>query len=81
MHPGKAPCPYGYNALFFQKNWNVIGAKVTQAVQSFFTSGKLLKEINLTFVTLMPKSATTSSLQLHLFQIIDLFHAAMFSTS
>ena len=34
---------------------------VTQAIKSF-TSGKLLKEVNHTFVTLVPKNASPSSL-------------------
>ena len=62
IHPEKAPGPDGYNALFFQKNWKVVGEEVTQAVQSFFETGKLLKAINHTFVTLMPKIPSASSL-------------------
>jgi len=62
MHPEKAPDPDGYNALFFQKKWRVIGTDVTKAVQSFFATGKLLKSINHTFVTLVPKSSSPASL-------------------
>ena len=35
---------------------------VTHAIQSFATSGKLLREVNHTFVTLVPKSTNASSL-------------------
>jgi len=37
MHPEKAPGPDGFNAIFFQQNWNVVGSEVNQAIQSFFS--------------------------------------------
>ena len=56
MHPEKVLDPNWFNSYFFQQNWEVVGDDVCKAVLYFFTSGKLLKEVNLTFVTLIPKS-------------------------
>ena len=43
MKPGKAPGPDGFSASFYQKAWHIVGGDVTQAVLSFFRSGRLLK--------------------------------------
>lgn len=37
--------------------WETTGAKVTQATLDLFSSGKLLKELNVTILTLIPKVA------------------------
>jgi hypothetical protein len=42
-------------ALFFKKSWPIIHGSVTEAIRSFFTSGKLLKEVNSTIISLIPK--------------------------
>jgi len=62
MHPDKAAGPDGYNAFFFRRNWNVIGENVCTAIHSFFNSGRLLKEVNHTLVTLVPKDTNASLL-------------------
>jgi len=35
MHPDKAPGSDGYNAHFFQKNWDLVGDDICRAIQSF----------------------------------------------
>ncbi|XP_059627223.1 uncharacterized protein LOC132270018 [Cornus florida] len=55
LNSGKAPGPDGYNAHFFKKAWPVIGEDVTRAVRDFFTTGKLLREVNSTYISLVPK--------------------------
>jgi len=49
MHSDKAPGPDGYNAFFFQRNWETIGEDSNKAVHSFFKSGTLLSEVTHTF--------------------------------
>ncbi|XP_058211744.1 uncharacterized protein LOC131323927 [Rhododendron vialii] len=51
----KAPGPDGFNSLFFQKSWDVVGSDFVAAVASFFESGMLLKEWNATTISLIPK--------------------------
>ncbi|GKC03922.1 RNA-directed DNA polymerase, eukaryota, reverse transcriptase zinc-binding domain protein, partial [Tanacetum coccineum] len=52
----KAPCPDGYSFVFFKKSWKVIGDDFYKAVKEFFNSGKLLKDLNSTVISLIPKS-------------------------
>ncbi|XP_074313926.1 uncharacterized protein LOC141649128 [Silene latifolia] len=51
----KAPGPDGYSSKFYKDAWGIIGADVTEAVQDFFRTGQLLKQVNATMVTLIPK--------------------------
>uniref|UniRef100_A0A803Q2B9 Reverse transcriptase domain-containing protein n=1 Tax=Cannabis sativa TaxID=3483 RepID=A0A803Q2B9_CANSA len=54
--PGtKAPGPDGYSNFFFQDNWELLGRDICEAVRSFLYSGKILKEINSTTLTIIPK--------------------------
>nr|GEY81380.1 hypothetical protein [Tanacetum cinerariifolium] len=52
---GKSPGPDGYTSAFFKKGWDVVGSDVCRAVRDFFDNGKLLKEVNHTFLALIPK--------------------------
>ena len=62
FNPNKVPGSDEYNAHFFQKYWSVVREDVTAAVQSFFQNGSLLKEVNHTLLTLIPKCHNASSL-------------------
>ncbi|XP_074315445.1 uncharacterized protein LOC141651643 [Silene latifolia] len=51
----KSPGPDGYTSKFFKDAWNEIGGEVITAVQDFFRTRQLLKQVNATNVTLIPK--------------------------
>lgn len=51
----KGPGVDGFPAEFFKIYWKLIGSEVKQAIKDFFDNGKLLKSINCTTITLVPK--------------------------
>ncbi|KAL2894836.1 LINE-1 retrotransposable element ORF2 protein [Bienertia sinuspersici] len=57
----KAPGLDGYNSCFFKEAWSVVGQDVIRAVREFFASGKLLKEVSVTTLTMVPKVQTPSN--------------------
>ncbi|GKD21730.1 putative reverse transcriptase domain-containing protein [Tanacetum coccineum] len=48
----------GYSSYFFKSSWDVIGKDFCMAVKEFFSSRKLLKEVNSTVISLVPKLPT-----------------------
>ncbi|PKI47068.1 hypothetical protein CRG98_032544 [Punica granatum] len=57
----KAPGPDDIPSLVYKHYGNIIKPLLTSAVQSFFISGKILKEWSNTFITLVPKSKKAST--------------------
>lgn len=51
----KALGPDGFTATFFQKYWQTIRTRVIKMVQNFFVNGYLLKQMNHSFIALIPK--------------------------
>ncbi|XP_010666883.1 uncharacterized protein LOC104884000 [Beta vulgaris subsp. vulgaris] len=51
----KSPGADGFNSKFYKHCWEYVGDEVTEAIQDFFRTGKLLKAINITTLTLIPK--------------------------
>ncbi|XP_022014976.1 uncharacterized protein LOC110914495 [Helianthus annuus] len=58
INENKAPGPDGFTSEFFRKSWSIVGGDVTAAIIDFFQSGRLLQEINHTFLALIPKVST-----------------------
>ena len=57
----KAPGSDGFGASFYQDHWVVIKETLCVAIKDFFRTGKLLKAVNHTFITLIPKVANPVS--------------------
>lgn len=53
----KAPCPDGYGSNFFKDSWDIIIKDLEEGVLEFFKSRKMLKVINNTIITVIPKSS------------------------
>lgn len=51
----KAPGPDGYTMGFYKAAWPVVGDEVSKAVTQFFETGKMLRQVNATLITLAPK--------------------------
>ena len=51
----KAPGPDGFHALFFQRNWNLVGEVVCQTILKVLNGEALPDGMNDTFITLIPK--------------------------
>nr|GEY57953.1 hypothetical protein [Tanacetum cinerariifolium] len=50
--------PDGYTFVFFKKGWDIVGQDICNAVRDFFSNILILKEINHTFLALIPKVST-----------------------
>lgn len=57
----KAPGPNSFPSLFFLKSWGIIGGDYCSAIQDFFFSGELLKQVNHSIISLVPKSENIST--------------------
>jgi len=58
----KAPGPDGFNVGFFKRMWHIVGEDVINAVSSFFQTRRMLKEMNATSISLVPKVANPTRL-------------------
>ncbi|KAL9224923.1 hypothetical protein vseg_000903 [Gypsophila vaccaria] len=52
----KSPSPDGYTRKFFKDAWSYVGEDVIGAIKEFFSNKKLLKQLNATTLTLIPKN-------------------------
>nr|GEX26867.1 reverse transcriptase domain, reverse transcriptase zinc-binding domain protein [Tanacetum cinerariifolium] len=54
----RASGPDGYMSAFFNKGWDIVGMDVCSVIIDLFSNGQILKEINHTFIALIPKVST-----------------------
>ncbi|CAN1334272.1 LINE-1 retrotransposable element ORF2 protein [Linum perenne] len=59
----QAPGPDGFTGLFFQRYWEVVGNTVIDAVQDFFHKSKMLRTLNHTWITLIPKVSDANTMR------------------
>ncbi|GJY90761.1 putative RNA-directed DNA polymerase, eukaryota, reverse transcriptase zinc-binding domain protein [Tanacetum coccineum] len=57
----RAPGPDGYTSAFFKKGWDIMGVDVCKAIRDFFVNGHILKEINHTYISLIPKEVVSNN--------------------
>lgn len=55
LGPLKAPGPDGFQGIFYQKHWAIVGPEVCLAIKIFFSHGSLNTEWNHTNLVLIPK--------------------------
>ncbi|XP_077237123.1 uncharacterized protein LOC143878767 [Tasmannia lanceolata] len=57
----KAPGPDDFNGDFFKAFWYLVKDDITEAILSFFSKGKMLPQLNCTFIALIPKTPDAAS--------------------
>lgn len=60
---GKAPGPDGFLADFFKKCWHILGQDLAEALECSRRSRRNLKEVNNTFIALIPKKENALNLR------------------
>ncbi|XP_074265722.1 uncharacterized protein LOC141588167 [Silene latifolia] len=55
VRTGKSPGPDRFSSQLFKDTWDTVGPNVCAAVKDVFHSGKILRQINTTAITLIPK--------------------------
>lgn len=58
---GKAFGPNDFTLSFFKAGWEVVGMDVIVATKHYFSTGRFLKEVNYTFISLIPKKLEAAS--------------------
>ncbi|KAK1292012.1 hypothetical protein QJS10_CPB17g00255 [Acorus calamus] len=62
MRKDGSPGPDGFTAEFFRVCWDVVKQDTVAAVQAFFSSGFMLRQLNHSFIALIPKSKAADTL-------------------
>jgi hypothetical protein len=63
MGANKAPGPDGLTAGFYQLHWELMGARITEAVLDFLNGGLLPADVNHTNIVLIPKTRNPQTMK------------------
>lgn len=63
MDKEKASGPNGYGSGFYKRSWHIIQEEVNAAILEFFRTGRILKQVNNTLITLIPKTPCANSVE------------------
>jgi hypothetical protein len=63
LGPTKAPGPDGFQAIFFQKAWGLIGDEVSKVCLCILKGEGSMKEFNISNVVLIPKVNNPTKIQ------------------
>lgn len=63
LHLDKAPGPNDFPTYFFKKCWHFLGQDMVESLESVRNSGMILREINNTSITLIPKKEKLENLE------------------
>lgn len=78
MAPLKAPGLDGLHAMFYQKSWRIIEGSLVRLIKEFDQTGHLPKEINDTYLVLIPKVAYPEKVnQLRLISLCNVAYKAI----
>lgn len=61
MEPAKAPGLDGFTTLFYQKCWEFVVNDVLLALEEFQRNRSIIKELNTTLITIIPKMVNPKS--------------------
>jgi hypothetical protein len=62
INENSSPGPDGFNSKFYKVHWDNIKMDIWEAMNGILHSGKLIKEINHTFLCLIPKNPEASTI-------------------
>nr|XP_033516233.1 uncharacterized protein LOC108947930 [Nicotiana tomentosiformis] len=79
INDNKTPWIDGFNAYFFKKTWRIVQNDIYKVVLDFFQHNKLLRAVNYTMVTLIPKSSHPETLFLLPKKVIKMIEAICMS--
>lgn len=59
----KSPGIDGFGSKFFKASWHIVKHDVMEAIKDFFENGRMLKAVNCTVMTLIPKSENARTIR------------------
>jgi hypothetical protein len=81
MSPLKVPGSDGFSTDFYQKNWANVGVEVSNAVLYVLNNGYMNNDINLTYITLIPKIANPNCVtEFRLISLCNVFYKLVAKT-